>query len=92
MNGKVEDVFVFMDDVNNIGMYMIKSSGVMMGSKLKFEWFIENKIGIGLIYYWDGKVMGMKMDFIVNVNEWEKSKCKVWGIIGLVKMIVIDWF
>jgi hypothetical protein len=92
MNGKAEDVFAFMDDVNNTGMHMTKSSGAMMGSKLKFEWLTENKTGIGSTYHWDGKVMGMKMDFTVKVNEWEKSKRKVWGTIGPAKMIVIDWF
>ncbi len=92
INAKPEDVFGFMDDVNNTGMHMTKSSGAMMGSKLKFEWLTENKTGVGSTYHWDGKVMGMKMDFTVKVNEWEKSKRKVWGTTGPAKMIVIDWF
>ena len=92
MPAPAEAVFAFMDDVNNTGMHMTKSSGAMMGSKLQFEWLTPRKTGLASSYHWTGKVMGMKMDFTVKVDEWEQGRRKVWGTVGKARMIVIDWF
>ena len=92
INGSQEDVFVFMDDIRNTGKHMTESSGAMAGSKLKIEWLSDHKTGLGTKYRWTGKVVGMKMDFTVEVSKWIDGKEKVWGTIGDAKMIVIDWF
>jgi len=92
INGKPEDVFAFMDDIRNTGKHMTESSGAMAGSKLKIEWLSDHKTGLGTKYRWKGKVVGMKMDFTVEVNKWIEGKEKVWGTVGDAKMIVIDWF
>lgn len=87
-----DSVFSFMDDIANTGMHMTKSNAPMMGSKLAVHWLTEYKIGLGSKYNWTGKVIGMKMDFTVEVTKWEKGKEKVWGTIGEAKMIVLDWY
>ncbi len=92
INGSQEDVFAFMDDIRNTGKHMTESSGAMAGSKLKIEWLSDYKMGLGTKYRWTGKVVGMKMDFTVEVSKWIDGKEKVWGIVGDAKMIVIDWF
>ena len=92
INAKPKDVFAFMDDIRNTGKHMTESSGAMAGSKLKIEWLSDHKTGLGTKYRWTGKVVGMKMDFTVEVTKWIEGKEKVWGTIGDAKMIVIDWF
>lgn len=92
IDGSIEDVFVFMDDIRNTGKHMTESSGAMAGSKLKIEWLSDHKTGLGTKYRWTGKVVGMKMDFTVEVSKWIKGTEKIWGTIGDAKMIVIDWF
>lgn len=92
ISGSQEEVFAFMDDIRNTGKHMTESSGVMAGSKLKIEWLSDHKTGLGTKYRWIGKVVGMKMDFTVEVNKWIEGKQKVWGTVGDAKMIVIDWF
>lgn len=92
INGLQEDVFAFMDDIRNTGKHMTESSGAMVGSKLKIEWLSDYKTGLGTKYRWTGKVVGMKMDFTVEVSKWINGKEKVWGTVGYAKMIVIDWF
>ena len=92
INGMPEDVFAFMDDIRNTGKHMTESSGAMAGSKLKIEWLSPNKTGLGTKYRWTGKVVGMKMDFTVEVSKWIEGKEKIWGTVGEAKMIVIDWF
>ena len=92
INAKPKEVFAFMDDIRNTGKHMTESSGAMAGSKLKIEWLSDHKTGLGTKYRWTGKVVGMKMDFTVEVTKWIEGKEKVWGTIGDAKMIVIDWF
>lgn len=92
INGSQEEVFAFMDDIRNTGKHMTESSGAMAGSKLKIEWLSDYKMGLGTKYRWTGKVVGMKMDFTVEVSKWVEGKEKVWGTVGDAKMIVIDWF
>ena len=92
INGMPEYVFAFMDDIRNTGKHMTESSGAMAGSKLKIEWLSDHMTGLGSKYRWTGKVVGIKMDFTVEVSKWIKGKEKVWGTVGDAKMIVIDWF
>lgn len=92
ISGSQEDVFAFMDDIRNTGKHMTESSGAMAGSKLKIEWLSDHKTGLGTKYRWTGKVVGIKMDFTVEVSKWIEGKEKVWGTVGDAKMIVIDWF
>lgn len=92
IQGSQEEVFAFMDDIRNAGKHMTESSGAMAGSKLSIEWLSNHKTGLGTKYRWRGKVVGMKMDFTVEVSKWIEGKQKVWGTVGDAKMIVIDWF
>ena len=92
INGHPDSVFAFMDDIRNTGKHMTKKSSAMAGSKLKIEWLSAHFTGPGTKYRWTGKVMGMKMDFTVEVSKWTKGKEKKWGTVGDAKMIVIDWF
>lgn len=92
INGSEEQVFAFMDDIRNTGKHMTENSGAMAGRKLKIEWLSDCKTGLGTKYRWTGKVVGMKIDFTVEVSKWIDGKEKVWGTVGDAKMIVIDWF
>lgn len=92
INGSQEEVFAFMDDISNTGKHMTESSPAMAGSKLKIEWLSDYKTGLGTKYRWTGKVVGLNMNFTVEVSKWIKGKEKIWGTVGDSKMIVIDWF
>ena len=92
INAPVDSVFTFMDDIQNTGGHMTKSNTPMMGSKLTVEWLTDYKIGLGSKYRWRGKVIGMKMDFTVEVTKWIKGKEKIWETIGETKMIVLSWY
>ncbi len=90
--GKPEEVFAFMDNIENTGKHMTRSNTSMMGSKLGLEWLTDHKTGLGTKYRWRGKVMGMKMDFTVLVTQWNPGKEKIWESVGESKMIVISWY
>jgi len=81
-----------MDNISNTGMHMMKSSGMMMGSKLNLEELTPERSGTEKTYRWYGKVMGIKLDFTVKVTKWIAGKEKIWETIGQPKMIILHWY
>jgi len=92
INAKPQEVFDFMDDINNTGMHMTETNPQMIGSKLNLEWLTDHKRGLNAKYKWTGKVIGLEMKFTVIVTQWEDGKSKTWETIGDSKMIVISWY
>ena len=86
------EVFKSIDDLGVTGMHMTQSSGMMMGNKLKLEFLTENHTGQGCKYRWTGKIMGLKMDFTVEVTKWIANKEKIWETIGKPKLIIYSWY
>jgi len=73
-------------------MHMTKSSAMMMGSKLSLEYLTRNHSGLNSKYRWTGVMMGMKMDFTVEVTKWVEGVEKIWETIGEAKMIIYSWY
>ena len=69
-NAEPGKIFNYPDDLGVTGMHMTKSSVMMMGSKLHLEYLTPNYTGHGTKYRWIGTMMGMKMDFTVEVTKW----------------------
>jgi hypothetical protein len=91
-NAKPESVFSYLDDLGVTGMHMTKSSMPMMGGKLDLEFITTQHTGLGSKYHWTGSVVGMIMDFTVEVTKWIQGKEKVWGTVGNTRMIIYAWF
>ncbi len=92
INASPEQVFNTLDDLGVTGMHMTQSSAMMMGSKLLLQYLTENHKGLGSKYKWTGKMMGMNMDFTVEVTKWVKGVEKIWETIGEAKMIIYSWY
>ena len=92
INSTPEKVFETIDDLGITGMHMTQSSAMMMGSKLHLEYLTEHHTGPGSRYRWTGKMMGIEMDFTVEVTKWIKGIEKVWETIGEAKMIIYSWY
>ncbi len=87
-----ETVFQCLDNLGVTGMHMTQSSMMMMGSKLDLNFLTENKTGLGTKYQWTGKMMGLKMDFTVEVTKWVQGEEKIWETIGKSEMIIYSWY
>ena len=87
-----EKVFESLDDLGVTGMHMTQSSAMMMGSKLHLHYLTDNHKGLGSKYRWTGKMIGMHMDFTVEVTKWIKPVEKSWETIGESKMIIYSWY
>ncbi len=92
INSTPAKVFAYMDNIENTGMHMTKSSKPMMGSKLELKQLSENATGLNSKFRWFGKMMWFTMDFTVVVSKWIKDKEKVWETIGKAKMIIMSWY
>ena len=91
-NATPEQVFKSIDDLGVTGTHMTQSSMMVMGSKLNLEFLTENHTGLGSRYRWTGKMMGLKMDFTVEVTKWISGKEKIWETIGDAKLIIYSWY
>jgi len=87
-----QKVFKYLDDLGVTGMHMTKSSAMMMGSKLHLEYLTPNHTGLASKYRWTGTMMGIKMDFTVEVTKWIDGAEKTWETIGEAKMIIYSWY
>lgn len=87
-----EIVFHYLDDLGVTGMHMTKPSMMMMGSKLNLQYLSKNKKGFGTKYRWTGKMIGMNMDFTVEVTKWIPGMEKTWETIGPSKLIIYSWY
>ena len=91
-NAPAQKVFSYLDDLGVTGMHMTKSSAMMMGSKLNLEYLTVHHTGPGSKYRWTGTMMGMKMDFTVEVIKWTEGVEKTWETIGEARMIIYSWY
>jgi hypothetical protein len=87
-----EIVFKAIDDLGVTGSHMTQSSAMMMGSKLHLEYLSTHHAGLGTKYRWTGKMMGIKMDFTVEVTQWIAGREKIWETIGRTKLILYSWY
>ena len=85
-------VFHYLDDLGVTGIHMTQSSTMMMGSKLHLEYITTNHTGLNSKYRWTGTMMGMKMDFTVEVTKWIEGEEKIWETIGEARMIIYSWY
>lgn len=87
-----ENVFETLDNLGVTGIHMTKPSAMMMGSKLRLEYLTANHTGLGSKYRWTGTMMGMKLDFTVQVTKWVNGTEKTWETIGESQMIIYSWY
>ena len=87
-----EKVFKVIDNLGVTGMHMTQSSAMLMGSKLNLEFLTENHSGLGCRYRWRGKMLGMRMDFTVEVTKWTEGREKIWETDGDAKLIILSWY
>jgi hypothetical protein len=62
----------------------------MMGSKLKLEILSPEPTGVGAIYRYSGRMMGLVIDFSETVTRYVPGREKVWLTIGKPRLLIID--
>ncbi len=88
----ISEVFEKLDDLGVTGTHMTRSSMMMMGNKLSLTYLSPNHTGLNSTYRWQGKMMGIPMDFTVTVTKWISNKEKVWETVGEPHLIIYSWY
>jgi Cu+-exporting ATPase len=85
-----ERVFAYVDDIRNLARHMSESRSMpMMGSKLKLEIMTPEPTGVGAVYRYSGRMMGLTIDFSETVTRYIAGREKVWRTIGEPQLLII---
>jgi hypothetical protein len=85
-----ERVFAYADDIRNLARHMSESRSLpMMGSKLKLEIMTPEPTGVGAVYRYSGRMMGLTIDFSETVTKYVAGREKVWRTIGQPQLLIM---
>jgi len=85
-----ERVFAYVDDIRNLARHMSESRSMpMMGSKLKLEIMTPETTGVGALYRYSGRMMGLTIDFSETVTQYVAGREKAWRTIGEPQLLII---
>ena len=83
-------VFAYVDDIRNLARHMSESRSMpMMGSKLKLEIMTPEPTGVGAVYRYSGRMMGLTIDFSETVTKYVAGREKVWRTIGEPQLLIM---
>jgi hypothetical protein len=86
-----ERVFAYVEDIRNLARHMSESpSAPMMGSKLKLEILSREATGVGALYRYSGRIMGLSLDFSEVVTRYVPGREKVWRTVGDPRLQIVD--
>jgi uncharacterized membrane protein len=85
-----ERVFAYVEDIRNLARHMSESRSIpMMGSKLKLEIVTPEPTGVGAVYRYSGRMMGLTIDFSETVTKHVPGRENVWRSIGKPELLII---
>lgn len=86
-----ERVFAYVDDIRNLARHMSERGSMpMMGSKLSLDIVTAAQTGLGATYRYNGRIMGLAIDFSETVTRYEAGREKIWRTIGEPRLLIID--
>jgi hypothetical protein len=85
-------VFAWIDDPQNTGWHMSRSSVAMLGAVLHTEQVSSNQSGLDATYRSHGRILGLPVDFTARVTRWVPDREKIWRTIGEPRLIVLGAF
>lgn len=86
-----ERVFIYVDDIRNLARHMSERGSMpMIGSKLALEIVTPEPTGVGAIYRYSGRMLGLIIAFSETVTRYVPGREKVWRTIGQPHLLIID--
>lgn len=90
IEASADDVFAYVDDMENVGWHMTdRSSMAMMGSRLTLELLSPHRTGVGAVYRYSGRILGFILDFSQTVTKYVPGREKVWRTIGEPRLLIL---
>ena len=84
-----EILFAELDDQERLSAHMMKSSAMMAGSTMRFEFDERRGRAVGSRMALFGKVLGLLLEVVEVVTEREPPRRKAWETIGQPRLLVI---
>ena len=78
-----------MDDQERLSAHMMKSSAMMAGGKMHFDFDDAKGRAVGSVIRMSGEMLGMTLDVSERVVEREPPHRKVWETIGEPRLLVV---
>ena len=83
-------VFEHLDDFTRLGEHMMRSSWMMAGSRMSYEFDPARGRAVGARVRLQGSFLGIKLIIDEQVDERTPPRTKSWQTIGHPRMIVLD--
>jgi hypothetical protein len=91
INAPAERVFSYVDDIRNLARHMSERGSMpMMGSKLDLEIVSPRPTGVGAVYRYSGRVLGLVIEFEERVTRYVPGREKIWRTIGTPRLLILD--
>jgi hypothetical protein len=90
VQGRVEDVFMHLDDFERLGDHMMRSSWMMAGSRMRYEFDEARGKEPGARVRLSGSFLWLKLEIEETVIERIPPVIKSWQTVGHPRMIVLD--
>lgn len=84
-----EQLFSELDDQERLSAHMMKSSAMMAGSTMRFEFDERRGRAVGSRIGMFGKVLGISLELVEVVTDREPPRRKAWETVGEPRLLVI---
>ena len=83
------DLFAELDDQERLSAHMMKSSAMMAGSAMRFEFDERRGRAVGSRMRLFGKILGLRLEVLEQVTERDPPRRKAWETLGEPRLLVI---
>lgn len=84
-----DELFAYLDDQERLSAHMMKSSVMMAGTTMEFEFDERRGQAVGSRIGLSGKVLGLALEVVEVVTERDPPRRKVWKTIEEPRLLVI---
>src|SRR5574338_477605 len=85
-----DELFLELDDQERLSAHMMKSSAMMAGTRMQFEFDERRGQAVGSRMRLSGKVLGLSLEVIEVVTQHDPPRRKVWETRGEPRLLVIE--
>ena len=84
-----DELFLELDDQERLSAHMMKSSAMMAGTRMQFEFDGRHGRAVGSRMLLSGKVLGLSLEVIEVVTQRDPPRLKAWETRGEPRLLVI---
>ncbi|THK39177.1 SRPBCC family protein [Ensifer sp. MPMI2T] len=87
-----ETIFDYLDDPTRLGSHMQKSSMMMLGGRMSYEFDEARGRAVGSLVRMEGKVLGLRLSVEEVIVERHPPRRKTWETLGQPNLLVVGGY